>query len=99
MQVGVVGIGWIGSTYQGIGAALACVVGAILRGQRTILTVCTPVAQVAGGNDVSISLPHLVGGQSVQASLQLPLDEAKQSVFKASSQMVCQSIEGLDRRA
>ena len=50
-----------GSTYYGIGSALARIIDAILRDQRSILTVCTPVAEMAGVCDVTISLPHLLG--------------------------------------
>jgi L-lactate dehydrogenase len=85
-----------GSTYYGIGAALARIVDAILRDQRSILTVCTPVAQVAGVCDVTISLPHLVGGEGILASFPLPLDEAEQAALKASAEVVCQAIEELD---
>jgi L-lactate dehydrogenase len=85
-----------GSTYYGIGAALARVVDAILRDQRSILTVCTPVAQVGGVCDVTISLPHLVGGEGILASFPLPLDEAEQAALEASAEVVCQAIEELD---
>ena len=42
-----------GATYYGIGAALARIVHVILRDQRAILTVCTPMETVAGVEDVT----------------------------------------------
>lgn len=87
-----------GSTYYGIGAALARIVDAILRDQRSILTVCTPVARVLDECDVTISLPHLVGGEGVLASFPLPLAEDERAALKASAEVVCQAIEELDGR-
>ena len=69
---------------------------AILRDQRSILTVCTPVAQVAGVCDVTISLPHLVGGSGVLASFPLPLSDEEEAGLRASAQVVCDAIEELD---
>jgi L-lactate dehydrogenase len=71
-------------------------VDAVLRDQRSILTVCTPVAQVAGVCDVTLSLPHLVGGEGILASFPLPLDEAEQAALQASAGVICQAIEELD---
>jgi L-lactate dehydrogenase len=88
-----------GSTYYGIGAALARITDAILRDQRSILTVCTPVAKVGTVCDVTISLPHLLGGEGVLASFPLPLDEQEQSALQSSAQVVCRAIEAMDAGA
>jgi L-lactate dehydrogenase len=85
-----------GSTYYGIGAALAHIVDAILRDQRSILTVCTPKVEVLGVCDVTISLPHLVGGEGTLASFPLPLSDKEQTALQASAQVVCDAIEELD---
>ncbi len=85
-----------GATYYGIGSALAHIVNAILRDQRSILTVCTPVAEIAGVCDVTISLPHLLGGTGVLASFPLPLSEEEEALLRASAEVVCQAIEDLD---
>jgi L-lactate dehydrogenase len=85
-----------GATYYGIGSALAHIVNAILRDQRSILTVCTPVAEIVGVCDVTISLPHLIGGEGVLASFPLPLSQEEQAMLHASAEIVCQAIEGLD---
>ena len=84
-----------GATYYGIGSALARVVGAILRNQRSILTVSAPVAQVLDVCDVTISLPHLVGGEGVLDSFPMPLDEDEQAKLRASAQIVCEAIAEL----
>jgi L-lactate dehydrogenase len=85
-----------GATYYGIGAALARIVDVVLRDERSILTVCTPVARVLDVCDVTISLPHLIGGKGVLASFPLPLTEGEQDALRASAQVVCQAIEELD---
>ena len=92
-------IGGKGSTYYGIGAALAQVVNVILRDQRSIFTVCTPVVKVTGVYDATLSLPHLVGKLGVLASFPLPLDAKEQSALARSAQVVCQAIEELDAEA
>jgi len=85
-----------GSTYYGIGAALARISDAILKDQRAILTICTPVAEVFGVCDVTISLPHLLGAEGAVASFPLPLSTDEQAQMQASAQVVCDAIEELD---
>jgi L-lactate dehydrogenase len=85
-----------GATYYGIGSALARIVNVILSDQRAILTVCTPVGDVVGVCDVTVSLPHLVGGAGVMASLPLPLNEEEQDLLHNSADVVCQAIQSLD---
>jgi len=84
-----------GSTYYGIGAALARIADAILRDQRSILTVCTPVPQVLDVCDVTVSLPHLVGREGVLATFPLPLDPDEQAALRASVMVVCDAYEAL----
>jgi L-lactate dehydrogenase len=85
-----------GATYYGIGSALARIADAVLRDERSILTVCTPVAEVAGVCDVTIALPHLVGGQGTLASFPLPLSEEEEARLQASAKVVCDAIRELD---
>jgi L-lactate dehydrogenase len=88
-----------GSTYYGIGAALARITDAILKDQRAILTICTPVAEILGVCDVTISLPHLLGADGVVESFPLPLNTDEQAQLQASAQVVCEAIEALDATA
>jgi L-lactate dehydrogenase len=85
-----------GSTYYGIGAALARITEAILKDQRAILTVSTPVARVLDVCDVTIALPHLIGQEGVLASFPLPLSAEEQAGLGASAQVVCDAIRELD---
>jgi L-lactate dehydrogenase len=85
-----------GSTYYGIGAALARITDAILKDQRAILTVSTPVARVLDVCDVTIALPHLIGSEGVLASFPLPLSTEEQAKLQVSAQVVCDAIGELD---
>ena len=85
-----------GATNYGIGSALARIVQVILGDQRSILTVCTPVGDVFGVCDVTISLPHLLGGSGILASLPLMLDQNEQAMLRASAEVICNAISDLD---
>ena len=84
------------ATYYGIGAALARIVNVILSDQRSILTVCAPVADVEGIQDVTIALPHLVGGQGVISTLWQPLTPPERTALKASAEIVKNAISSIN---
>jgi L-lactate dehydrogenase len=86
-----------GSTYYGVGSAIARITEVILRDLRAILTVCTPVEDVAGVPDVTVSLPHLVGGQGVITTLHPPLSDDEGAELHASAQIIRSAIEQLDQ--
>jgi L-lactate dehydrogenase len=88
-----------GATYYGVGSALARIVDVVLRDQRAILTVCTPVGEIAGVSDVTVSLPHLVGGGGVLASFPLPLDQEETDALQRSAGVVGDAIRRLERSA
>lgn len=85
-----------GATYYGVGAALARIADVLLRDQRSILTVCTLIGEILGICDVTLSLPHLVGGSGILDTLPLPLNQAEERALQASAEVVCQAIEELD---
>jgi L-lactate dehydrogenase len=88
-----------GATYYGIGSALARIVSVILGDQRSLLTVCTPVPEVAGVPDVTVSLPQLVGGEGVLSTCLFNLSDEEYASLRASAQIVRDSIQGLDESA
>ncbi len=88
-----------GATFYGIGSALAHIVSTIVNDRQSILTVGTPVEEVAGVKDVTVSLPHLVGGQGILASFPLPLNQTEQEQLSASAQVVREAIDSLDAAA
>jgi L-lactate dehydrogenase len=85
-----------GATYYGVGSAIARIVEVILQDERSILTVCTPMADVAGVKDVTVSLPNLVGGDGIIRTFFPHLNEAETGALHASAQVVRSVIEQLD---
>lgn len=84
-----------GATYYGIGCALGRIVNAILHNQRSILTVCAPAVEVAGTQDVTVSLPRLVGGNGVLETFPLPLSQSETDLLQRSAQIIRQALDGL----
>ena len=84
-----------GATYYGVGSALTRIIRAILGDQRAILTVCTPVDEVAGVHDVTISLPFLVGGAGVLERFPHAISEEEAAGLQRSAGIVRGAIESL----
>ncbi len=74
------------ATYYAIGLGLLALVEAILRNQRTVLTVSTPVRGNYGVTDIALSLPTIVGRQGALEVLDLELSAQEQAGFAASAQ-------------
>lgn len=77
-----------GATYYGVGSALARITRNVLGDRRSIMTVCTPTAEIAGVRDVTVSLPRLVGGGGVLETYHLPLDVIETEALTASAQLI-----------
>lgn len=86
-----------GSTYYGIGSAIAKITEVILNNQRAILTVCTPIKEVVGVNDVTISLPHLIGGDGIITTLFPSLDANETDGLKRSAGLIRGLIDQLEK--
>lgn len=84
-----------GATYYGIGSALARITEVILRDQDAILTLCTPLADVEGVKDVTISMPHLIGGSGILATLFPSLDSEEHAGLRNSAQLIKNLIDEL----
>lgn len=85
-----------GATYYGVGSAIARIVEAILKDQRAILTVCSPLDEVAGVKNVTLSLPHLVGGDGVLNTLYPPMDAEEARLLRLSAEVVAADIALLE---
>ena len=85
-----------GATYYGIGSALARIVEVILQDERSLLSVCTPMQEVAGVNDVTVSLPNLVGGEGIIQTLYPKLSETETAALRNSAQVVRSVIDQLE---
>lgn len=85
-----------GATYYGVGGALARIVDVVVHDQRSILTVCTPMPEIAGVEDVTVALPHLVGGEGVLATLPLALNEEEATGLNASARLIRDVIDAME---
>ncbi len=73
------------ATYYGIGSALARIVNVILHDQRSVFTVGARTHEVVGIQNVTVSLPRLVGGQGVLETFPLPLNQQETDSLRASA--------------
>ncbi len=84
------------ATYYGIGSSLARIVQAVLENQRAILSVCSPMSEICGVQDVTISLPRLIGGSGIIGTISLPLDPDEQALLNASCATIKDAINALN---
>lgn len=84
-----------GATYYGIGSALARIVDVVLHDQRAILTICARTPRVGAIDDVTLALPHLVGGSGALESIPLTLATDEQAALERSSAILKQAIDSL----
>lgn len=84
-----------GATYYGIGSAVARIVEVILQGERSILTVCTPMEDLSGIKDVTVSLPNLLGGEGIIKTFFPNLNETEATALHASAHLVRSVIDQL----
>ena len=86
-----------GATYYGIGSAIARIVEVILQDERSLLTVCTQMENVAGIKDVTVSRPNLVGGEGIINTFSPNLNEAEAVALSTSAHVVRSVIEQLSQ--
>ena len=84
-----------GATYYGIGSAIARIVEVIQQDERSILTVCTPMPDVGGVKDVTVSLPNLIGGEGIIQTFFPNLDPNEMDALRHSASVVRSAIEQL----
>ena len=85
-----------GATFYGIGSALANIVGTVISDLQSVLTVCSPIPDVVGVPDVTVSMPQLVSKEGILATFPLPLSDDEQAKLKASAQVVRDAIVSID---
>ena len=84
-----------GSTYYGIGSAVARIVDVLLHDQRAILTICTRIDGVDGCSGVTLALPHLVGGEGALATIPLALEKAETKALRRSAEILREALDSL----
>lgn len=84
------------ATYYGIGAALSRIVNVILRDQRSILTVCTPLDELEGVKDVTVSIPQLLGGQGILDTFPPVLSQGERDALRHSAEVIKEAIDSYE---
>ena len=84
-----------GATYYGIGSAVAKIVDVLLHDQRAILTVSSLIRGVPDCDGVTLSLPQLVGGAGVLATIPPPLDAGEREGLRRSASILRAAVESL----
>lgn len=77
-----------GATYYGIGAGLARLVQAILTDEKGLFTVSIFTPAVEGVNEVTLSLPRIIGRNGVETTLYPTLDENEHRALHRSAALL-----------
>lgn len=80
-----------GATSHGVAVAVRRIAEAVLRDERSVLTVSTPLNGEYGLTGVALSLPSVVGRRGVERVLPLRLTPAEQEALRQSAQAVRQT--------
>jgi L-lactate dehydrogenase len=87
-----------GSTYYGIAGAIAKLVDVINRDNRAILTVSTFKSEVEGIRNVTLSLPHLIGGSGDLGALPLRLNAKEKNLLQESAKIIRGKLDEYEKR-
>lgn len=87
-----------GSTYYGIGSAIAKLVDVINRDNRAVMTVSTFNDQVEGIANVTLSLPALIGGDGNLGTLPLNLNAEEHANLKRSVATIRNKLDEIENK-
>jgi L-lactate dehydrogenase len=90
-------IDYKGATYYAIGMALVRIVSAILRDQRSVLTVSAYLDGEYDLKDVTLGIPSLITAHGVERVIKGNLSEAEMQKLHHSAAVLKQSIDALGR--
>lgn len=84
-----------GATYYAVAAGLMRITQAILRNQRTVLSVSSLIRDYQGLNDVCFSLPTVIDRGGVEQVIQLELNSGEIEKLRQSAQILRKTIASL----
>ena len=84
-----------GATIHAPGNAIATIVGAILRDEKLVIPVATPLDGEYGYSDVSIGVPAVIGRNGVEKIIELELNSEEKKWFSKGIDSVKTAISGL----
>jgi len=85
-----------GATHYAVAAGLVRIVEALVRDQRTVLSVSTLVRGFHGIDGVYLSMPTVVTGGGAERMLRLSLDDAEVSALQRSAAVMREAIEAVN---
>ncbi|MFQ5587741.1 MAG: L-lactate dehydrogenase [Nitrospiria bacterium] len=88
-------INYKGATYFAVGLGLVRIVGAILRGQHSVLTVSTWLDGDFGLRDVTLSVPAIVSNQGVHQIIESRLSDTEYQALSASAAVLKKAMSQL----
>lgn len=89
-------IGKKGSTHWAIGLAMESIVKAVVRDERSVMTVSTLLNGYLGVSGVCLSVPSLVGREGILRTFEITLSDAERESFHASAAVIRQAMESID---
>lgn len=88
-------IAYKGATYHAIGLALLRIVGAVLRNERSVLTVSTLLQGEYGLDDVCLSVPCIVSRNGVERIITAQLSAVESAALRASAAVLRRTLAEL----
>ena len=88
-------IDYKGSTYFAVGLALTRIAGAILRNERSILSVSMTLNGEFGLNDVCLSVPCIIGRNGVEQIIAGNLPKEEQSALESSAKRLQEALASI----
>src|SRR5579862_5784395 len=85
-----------GATYYAVAAGLMRITEAILRNQKTVLSVSSLIDNYYELSDVCLSLPTVIDRGGVEQLLRLELDSIEVDMLRTSAHVLQQTIQGLN---
>jgi L-lactate dehydrogenase len=83
------------STYYAIGLGLRAIVEAVLRDERSVLTVSTPMRGILGVDGMALSLPTIVGHGGAEQVLEIPMSDEEVAGFRKSGELLKAQLDSL----
>mgnify|MGYP003893420435 CR=1 FL=1 len=88
-------IGYKGSTYFAVGLALVRIVSAIVRNEKSVLTVSTVLEGEFGLHGVSLGVPAMVGEAGVERVLEMELPPDELGALQRSAVVLQKALTAL----
>lgn len=84
-----------GATWYGIGAGLSRIVHAIAQDQQAVLSVSALTRSVEGVQDITLSIPRVVGASGITAELFPDLDQSEHTALEKSAKVLKNTLTAL----